>query len=92
MLTIVSGSWAQGDWVAFHELGTIVGGVTKLYSVMQGGERLGEVRWFGRWRKYAFFPLPGTLYEENCMRDIADFCVHATKLHRQQRKEAKTAG
>lgn len=35
--------------------------------------KLGEIRWWGRWRRYAFFPSPNTLYEHVCLRDIADF-------------------
>lgn len=49
---------------------------------------LGDVRWFGRWRKYAFFPNSGNnlVFEETCLTDIADFIQLATKLHRQAKK------
>lgn len=42
---------------------------------------LGEIRWFGRWRKYAFAPGTGCLFEEVCMRDISEFIVDRTKEH-----------
>ena len=35
--------------------------------------KLGEVRWFGRWRQYAFFPNFETVFEKQCMRDITNF-------------------
>lgn len=35
--------------------------------------KLGEIRWFGRWRQYAFFPEPNTVYEKQCMQDITNF-------------------
>lgn len=40
---------------------------------------LGEVKWFGRWRRYAFFPQEGTIYEQSCLRKIADFCEGQTQ-------------
>lgn len=54
-----------------------------------GAFMLGQVKWFSRWRKYAFFPEAGTLYEERCMRDIADWCEASTKEHRRLLRELK---
>lgn len=50
-------------------------------------EPLGSVRWFGRWRCYAFYPVSGTVFERVCLRDIATFCETETQKHR----EGKTA-
>jgi len=52
-----------------------------------GGELLGEVKWFGRWRGYAFFPLRDTIYEHRCLRDIADFVETQTKAHRAKKRK-----
>jgi hypothetical protein len=49
---------------------------------------LGEVKWFGRWRQYVFFPLHETIFDKSCLRDIADFCEEQTKLQRKRRVEA----
>jgi hypothetical protein len=62
---------------------------TKLWEVMTkddvkdpgGGHFLGEVKWFGRWRGYAFFPMPDTIYEHKCLREIADFVQDQTRKH-----------
>jgi hypothetical protein len=35
---------------------------------------LGQVRYFTRWRIYVFFPLDGTVYDANCLFEIARFC------------------
>ena len=35
--------------------------------------KLGEVRWFGRWRQYSFFPEPNTVFEKQCLKDIVGF-------------------
>lgn len=63
---------------------------TKVWTVMSaidspkgdGGAELGEVRWWSHWRKYAFFPNPNTLFEQLCLREIANFCETQTKQHR----------
>lgn len=45
---------------------------------------LGMVKWWGPWRKYAFFPFANTLFESLCLREIALFCEGQTKEHRDQ--------
>lgn len=52
--------------------------------------RLGTIRWFGRWRQYAFFPSGGTTFNPDCLVAIADFCRVLTRRHR-TRREAKAA-
>ena len=47
-----------------------------------GSGKLGEVRWFSRWRKYCFFPEPECVFEETCLRDISDFIVQMTLDHK----------
>lgn len=34
------------------------------------GVRLGEIKWFGRWRQFCFFPEPKTTFNRSCMNDI----------------------
>ena len=48
---------------------------TAIYSVLskEGDFLLGEIKWFSRWRKYAFFPTKDTVYESKCLTDIAVF-------------------
>jgi len=50
---------------------------------------LGVIKWFGRWRKYCFFPSLDTVFEEDCLRDISEFIERATKEHKQKNKEPK---
>lgn len=47
------------------------------------GDILGRIAWFGRWRRYSFYPEPGTVFDEVCLRDIATFCEEQTAAHRQ---------
>lgn len=67
-------------------------GVTQVWRVFskatsEMGHLIGEVKWFGRWRKYAYFPAPDTVYEEVCLREIAKFGEDLTKAHRASRKK-----
>lgn len=37
------------------------------------GSLLGEIKWWGPWRQYVFFPQPETLFNPECMKDICQF-------------------
>ncbi len=43
---------------------------------------LGRISWFGRWRKYCFWPADDAVFEENCLRHIADFGEALTREQR----------
>ena len=62
-----------GKWVEFVEAGHT--GKTVICNVVakEGGAVLGQIKWFGRWRRYAFFPHSDTIYEVTCLTDIAAF-------------------
>jgi hypothetical protein len=60
-------------------------GKTKQFEVVakDGEVSLGGISFLGRWRCYCFFPLGGTIFERQCLRDIADFCEQETKKWRE---------
>lgn len=65
-------------------------GKTKVWAVIskeggEGGFELGKVKWFGRWRCYAFFPTDA-IFETKCLREIASFLESRTQEHRAKRK------
>ena len=37
------------------------------------GDILGVIKWFGKWRQYAFFPWLDTIWNPDCMTDIIQF-------------------
>ena len=39
----------------------------------KSGDRLGIIKWFGRWRQYAFFPEDGTVFNVECLNDIQSY-------------------
>lgn len=57
---------------------------TSIWNVTskEGGDFLGQVKWFGRWRCYSFSPNDSTVFEKSCLRVLADFCEEKTKAHR----------
>lgn len=63
-----------GKWIEFILYDNT--GKTNKYAVRTKDDsrfKLGEIRWFGRWRKYAFFPESQTVFESQCLGDIAEF-------------------
>lgn len=68
-------------------------GKTEQWEVVakDGGPTLGEVKWFGRWRKYAFFPAPDCVFEQDCLRVIAGFCEEKTNELRRKWRERRGA-
>ena len=72
----------RGTYIAFDHDPSFVG-KTSLWRVRTTkGWHLGYVKWFGRWRKYSFFPEEGSVFEEVCMREISDFIVARTQEHK----------
>ena len=54
-------------------------------SVREGRDmstRLGVIKWFGRWRQYAFFPEVGTVFNTECLEDIRIFIKGMMKERR----------
>lgn len=47
---------------------------------------IGQVRWYAPWRKYGFFPSSYTVWEQDCLRFIAEFIEQETEKHRKGRR------
>lgn len=49
--------------------------LTSLFEVFnnKSGGGLGIIKWYPIWRQYSFFPRPGTVFSQDCLRDITDF-------------------
>lgn len=72
------------SWIRFEEKASNT--KTKRWTVLPHQEiyPLGEIKWYGPWRKYCFFPNSArmVILEEHCLRDIALFCEERTKEHK----------
>jgi len=74
----------EGTYIRFISLGVAPGQKTERWIVdtKEDEDCLGVVKWFGRWRKYAFFPAPECVFEETCMREISDFVEECMRARR----------
>jgi hypothetical protein len=73
----------EGDSILIVQFGLSENGKTTIWLVNdKDGSRLGSIRWYAPWRKYAFYPTMAVL-EQSCLRDIADFIDARTKEHKE---------
>ena len=63
----------MSKWIEFIQMRRTEKTIIWDVVTKDGGVVLGEIKWFGRWRKYSFYPKPETVYEQACLRDIAAF-------------------
>lgn len=75
----------MSKWIEFVDAGCSASGKTRVWEVRvkEDGYHLGKVSWYAPWRKYIFHPTGSSIYEQDCLRDIADFIELQTKLHKQ---------
>lgn len=66
---------------------------TMVWSVLaqRDDAYLGRICWFANWRQYAFLPEGGTVFEQVCLRELADFVETATREHRRGKTAAASA-
>lgn len=53
------------------------------------GFPLGVVKWWPAWRRYCFFPCKDTVYDANCMLDIAAFCEKETLIQKENQAKRR---
>jgi hypothetical protein len=71
--------------IQFVFIGNSDSGKTKRWHVAtkdDSEDLIGEIRWFGPWECYVLYPFGRTVFEKQCLRDIADFCEEQTKQNR----------
>ena len=79
---MLDSKYLRFELVEEKEKTTIWAVVSKMH-----GDRLGIIKWFGRWRQYAFFPESETVYNNECLNTIASFLTELMA----QRKEDWTS-
>ena len=57
---------------------------TKVWEVCSNVSyiRLGLIKWFGKWRQYAFFPEQGTVFNHQCLEDIYEFIKYENEIRK----------
>ncbi len=63
----------ESKYLEFDRIGWT--GKTGVWNVLSKshGFILGQIKWFGRWRQYCFWPSPNTIFNPECMGDISGF-------------------
>lgn len=83
----------MSKWINFTEQSLSKDAKTKTWLVTakeDAADVLGSVEWRTGWRKYVFFPTHAC-FEEDCLRDIANFLEERTRKQRATWKQyAKT--
>ena len=71
------------SYLQFLDDGTSSTGKTKKWNVINtDSQLLGKISWYGPFRKYAYIPGFSAVYDEACLREIADFIEVETKKHK----------
>ena len=74
------------SYVTYEKRPRLEGRKTDVWDVVSlRGAHLGEIYWYPQWRRYAFFPLPDTLFDVDCLEDIA--CFVETQMDERARCE-----
>lgn len=81
----------MAKWMSFEWDENTKSKITKVWTVIanQSNFVLGQIKWHSGWRRYCFFPNPNTLFEQDCLRDIANFIESETTIHKEKRKSEK---
>lgn len=75
------------SWLTFKFRSRSQTGKTKIWTVHSISDinEIGIIKWYGRWRGYAFYPdeFDQIIFEQKCLREIADFLEKQNRLTRQ---------
>lgn len=63
----------MSEYLRFDDLFST--GKTRIVAVVSAkhGFQLGQIRWYGRWRQYVLFPDEATVFNPECLREIAEY-------------------
>ena len=48
----------------------------------RSGSELGQIKWYGPWRQYCFFPEMEMVFSASCLEDINDFIEQLKRTRR----------
>lgn len=65
----------DNEYIRFEKIVATPPRKTNIFQVISNhsGDLLGEIKWFGRWRQFCFFPEPGTVWNTGCMASVQAF-------------------
>lgn len=81
----------ESKWIDFIEQPQK--GKTQIFNIVpkeQPGSVIGQIKWYGAWKKYCLFPAPNCIFETQCLGDIVSFInklMFKRKVEQQQAKQ-----
>lgn len=80
----------MSKWIDFQKLNRPADRKTDIYHVVtkDGNSLLGTVTWYAPWRCYSFQPNHNTVFEQQCLKDIASF-LDKLMLERKLQKQSQ---
>ena len=82
--TSVMSNWilaANNDYFSIIEE-RVNGRKTPIYHICskRSKDEIGQIKWYGAWRKYCFFPNGETIWDNKCLEKIMDFLQELNTL------------
>lgn len=81
-----SKTFTESQWLEFKVTGkNPKTDIVTVYSKSDGSV-LGQVRWYGHWRHYCFFPVKDdVVWSDRCLKDLADYVSYLNDVAKQAR-------
>ncbi len=81
-IDLVLSQYIEFDWVGST-------GKTDIWNVLSKSSEyiLGQIKWYGAWRQYCFWPSPQTIFSSRCMQDINQAVKQLMEDRRKKPKE-----
>ena len=69
----------DSKYMEFDKVGDT--GKTEIWNILSKSSSfiLGQVKWYGPWRQYCFFPSPNSVFNPTCMLNINAFIKELMK-------------
>jgi hypothetical protein len=80
----------NGKYMNIRELPLDKGRKTHIYSLHEIGNEdyeLGQIAWYGPWRKFCFFTNGGMVFDKGCMQQIIVWVDILNEDHKNKKKE-----
>ena len=81
------------SFITIHKLPKEAGRITETYNVRsrKGGLLLGQIKWYGPWRAFTFYPEGNTVFDFKCLGELQTILAAKNTEHRIQLKAKKNA-
>lgn len=60
---------------------------TLIYNIINNNNlKIGQIRWYGPWRKFCFYPDSDTIWDNKCLQDVLNIINDYNSKWRQSNK------